>query len=67
MLRLDTETLLPAIIGMSMYLGAAKMSLQTESDNDLVKLMKVGRDHHMTGVLFIGVVILLANEIASRY
>lgn len=66
-MRLDTETLLPAIIGMALYLGAAKMSMNTEPNNDLIKLMQVGRDYHMAGVLFTGAVIVVANEIAKRY
>ena len=72
-MRLDSETLLPVIIGMAIYLAVAKMSpeIRRSTDikpvDDLIAMMIANQGSHMVGVLFTGLIILVSNKVADRF
>lgn len=71
-MRLDSDTLLPVIIGMAIYLAVAKVSTQVVEStgmkpvDDLVAMMNSQQGSHMVGILFTGLVILASNKFADR-
>ena len=72
-MRLDSETLLPVIIGMAIYLAAAKVSTQVREStgikpvDDLIAMMIANQGSHMVGILFTGLIILVSNKVADRF
>jgi hypothetical protein len=72
-MRLDSETLYPVIIGMAIYLAAAKMSPEVRQStgikpiDDLIAMMIANQGSHMVGVLFTGLIILISNKVADRF
>lgn len=72
-MRLDSDTLLPVIIAMVMYLAAARVSAQVRGStgmkpvDDLIAMMNDRQEHHMIGIIFTGLVVLVSNKLADRF
>jgi hypothetical protein len=72
-MRLDSDTLLPVIIAMVMYLAVARASTQVRNStgmkpmDDLIAMMNAQQGSHMVGILFTGLIVLASNKIADRF
>ena len=59
----------PVIVAMVIYLVVAKISMRIDGEvgikplDDLKTMMVKIKEHHMTGVVFTGLVIMTANKI----
>ena len=71
-MRLDTETLRPVLIGMSIYLALAKISPNVKSTgfrpvDDVIAMMIANKGAHMSGVLLVGIIVLVSNKLANDF
>jgi hypothetical protein len=72
-MRLDSETLLPVMTGMAIYLAVAKVSPEVRQStgikpvDDLIAMMIANQGSHMVGVIFTGLIILISNKVADRF
>jgi len=72
-MRLDSETLLPVMTGMAIYLAVAKVSPAVRQStgikpvDDLISMMIANQGSHMVGVIFTGLIILISNKVADRF
>lgn len=70
---MDTETLRPVLIGMSIYLGLAKISPNIKKStgippvDDIIAMMIANKGAHMAGVILVGAIILVSNKIANDF